>query len=43
VRYDGDINASFVDGWMKFAMDHDLHHDWFLLFNYHCGTSKFDI
>jgi hypothetical protein len=38
VRYDGDDNASFADGWTKFAVDHDLHHRWFLLFNYHRGT-----
>jgi hypothetical protein len=28
---------------MKFAVDHDLHHDWFLMFNYRRGTSKFDV
>jgi hypothetical protein len=29
--------------WPRFAKDHDLHPGWFLIFNYHCGTSKFDV
>jgi hypothetical protein len=30
-------------GWPQFAEDHDLHQGFFTLFNYHCGTSKFDV
>jgi hypothetical protein len=26
MRYDGDRNASFADGWTKFVVDHNLHH-----------------
>jgi hypothetical protein len=33
----------FRGGWPRFAKDYDLHQGWFLLFNYHCGTSKFDV
>jgi hypothetical protein len=43
VRYDIDDNVSFACGWTKFAVDHDLHNGWFLIFNYHCDTSKFDV
>jgi hypothetical protein len=32
----------FRGGWPRFAEDHDLHQGWFLMFNYHCGTAKFD-
>jgi hypothetical protein len=27
----------------RFAEDYDLHQGWFLLFNYHYGTLKFDV
>jgi hypothetical protein len=27
----------------KFVEDHDLHQGFFMLFDYHCGTSKFDV
>jgi hypothetical protein len=30
-------------GWPCFAEDYDLHQGWFLLFNYHYGTMKFDV
>jgi hypothetical protein len=43
VHYDSDGNAFFASGWTKFVVDHDLHHGWFLMFNYRCGTSKFDV
>jgi hypothetical protein len=33
----------FRGGWPQFAEDHDLHQGLFMLFNYHCGTSKFDV
>jgi hypothetical protein len=43
VSYDDNGNVSFAGGWMQFVVDHDLHHGWFLMFNYRCGTSKFDV
>jgi hypothetical protein len=42
VYYDGDGEMFFRGGWSRFAEDYDLHQGWFLLFNYHCGTTKFD-
>jgi hypothetical protein len=33
----------FRGGWPHFAEDHDLQQGFFMLFNYHCGTSKFDV
>jgi hypothetical protein len=33
----------FRGGWPQFAEDHELHQCFFMLFNYHCGTSKFDV
>jgi hypothetical protein len=32
----------FRGGWPQFAEDHELHQGFFMLFDYHCGTSKFD-
>jgi hypothetical protein len=43
VYYDGDGEMFFRGGWPHFAEDYDLHQGWFLLFNYHCGTVKFDM
>jgi hypothetical protein len=43
VYYDGEGKVSFKEGCSRFAEDPDLHQYWFLIFNYHCGTSKFDI
>jgi hypothetical protein len=43
VYYDGKGDAFFRGGWDRFAKDHDLHQGWILMFNYHCGTAKFDI
>jgi hypothetical protein len=43
VSYGDNGNVSFAGGWMQFVVDHDLHHGWFLMFNYRCGTSKFDV
>jgi hypothetical protein len=43
VYYDGDGEMFFRGGWPHFAEDYDLHQGWFLLFNYHCGTAKFDV
>jgi hypothetical protein len=41
--HDGKGDAFFRGGWDRFAEDHDLHQVWILMFNYHCGTAKFDI
>jgi hypothetical protein len=43
VWYDGDGEMYFRDGWSQFAKDHDLHQGFFMIFDYHCGTSKFDV
>jgi hypothetical protein len=41
--YDGDGEMYFRVGWSQFAEDHDLHQGFFMIFDYHCGTSKFDV
>jgi hypothetical protein len=33
----------FRGGWPQFAEDHKLHQGFFMIFDYHCGTSKFDV
>jgi hypothetical protein len=33
----------FRGGWSQFAEDHDLHQGFFMIFDYHYGTSKFDV
>jgi hypothetical protein len=43
VWYDGDSEMYFRGGWSQFAEDHDLHQGFFMIFDYHCGTSKFDV
>jgi hypothetical protein len=43
VYYDDEGDMFFTGGWPRFAKDYDLHQGWFLLFNYHCGTTKFDM
>jgi hypothetical protein len=43
VYYDGCDEMYFRGGWPHFAEDHDLHQGVFMLFDYHCGTSKFDV
>jgi hypothetical protein len=43
VWYDGDGEMYFRGGWSQFAEDHDLHQGFFMIFDYHCGTSKFDV
>jgi hypothetical protein len=43
VYYDGGGNMFFKGGWARFSEDHDLHQWWFLMFNYQCGTAKFDL
>jgi hypothetical protein len=43
VYYDGHGGMFFKGGWPRFAEDYDLHQEWFLLFDYHVGTTKFDV
>jgi hypothetical protein len=33
----------FKGGWLQFAEDHDLHQGFFMTFDFHIGTSKFDM
>jgi hypothetical protein len=43
VWYDGAGEMYFNGGWSQFAEDHDLHQGFFMIFDYHVGTSKFDM
>jgi hypothetical protein len=43
VWYDGNGKMYFKGGWSQFAEDHDLHQGFFMTFDYHYGTSKFDV
>jgi hypothetical protein len=43
VYYDGCAEMYFRGGSPQFAEDHDLHQMFFMLFDYHYGTSKFDV
>jgi hypothetical protein len=43
VWYDGTGEQFFKGGWSRFAEDHDLHQGFFMTFDYHVGTSKFDV
>jgi hypothetical protein len=43
VWYDGDGEMYFKGGWSQFAEDHDLHQGFVMIFDYHVGTSKFDV
>jgi hypothetical protein len=43
VWYNGDGEMYFRGGWSQFTEDHDLHQGFFMIFDYHCGTSKFDV
>jgi hypothetical protein len=43
VYYDRRGEMYFRGGWPQFAKDHDLHQVFFMLFDYHCGTLKFDV
>jgi hypothetical protein len=43
VWYDGAGEMYFKGGWSQFAEDHDLHQGFFITFDYHVGTSKFDV
>jgi hypothetical protein len=43
VWYDGAGEQFFKGCWSRFAEDHDLHQGFFMTFDYHVGTSKFDV
>jgi hypothetical protein len=43
VWYDGAGEMYFKGGWSQFAEDHDLHQGFFMTFDFHVGTSKFDV
>jgi hypothetical protein len=43
VWYNGDDKMYFRGGLSHFAEDHDLHQGFFMIFDYHYGTSKFDM
>jgi hypothetical protein len=43
VWYDGAGEMYFKGGWSQFAEDQDLHQGFFMTFDYHVGTSKFDM
>jgi hypothetical protein len=43
VWYDGAGEQYFHGGWSQFAEDHDLHQGFFMTFDFHVGTSKFDV
>jgi hypothetical protein len=42
VWYDGNGKQYFRGGWSQFAEDHDIHQGFFMAFDFHIGTSKFD-
>jgi hypothetical protein len=43
VWYDDDGEQYFRGGWSQFAEDHDIHQGFFMAFDFHIGTSKFDV
>jgi hypothetical protein len=43
VWYDGTGEQYFKGGWSQFAEDRDLHQGFFMTFDFHIGTSKFDV
>jgi hypothetical protein len=43
VYYDGRGEMYFRGSWPQFVEDHELHQGFFMLFDYHCGMSKFDV
>jgi hypothetical protein len=43
VWYDGAGEQYFKGGWSQFAEDHDFHQGFFMTFDFHIGTSKFDV
>jgi hypothetical protein len=43
VWYDGAGEQFLKGGWSRFAEDHDLHQGFFMTFDFHVGTSKFNV
>jgi hypothetical protein len=43
VWYDGNGEQYFRGGWSRFAEDHDIYQGFFMTFDFHIGTSKFDV
>jgi hypothetical protein len=43
VWYDGASKMYFKGGWSQFAEDHVIHQGFFMTFDLHIGTSKFDV
>jgi hypothetical protein len=43
VWYDDAGEQYFKGGWSQFAEYHDLHQGFFMTFDFHIGTSKFDV
>jgi hypothetical protein len=43
VWYDGDGEQYLKGGWSQFAEDHDIYQGFFMTFDFHVGTSKFDV
>jgi hypothetical protein len=43
VWYDGAGEQFFKGGWSDFAEDHNLCQGFFMTFDFHIGTSKFDV
>jgi hypothetical protein len=43
IWYDGDGKQYLKGGWSQFAEDHDIHQGFFMTFDFHVGTSKFDV
>jgi hypothetical protein len=43
VWYDGAGEQYFKGGWSQFTEDHDLHQGFFMTFEFHIGTLKFDV
>jgi hypothetical protein len=43
VWYDGHGEQYFRGGWAQFAENHDIHQGFFMAFDFHIGTSKFDV
>jgi hypothetical protein len=43
VWYDDGGEQYIKDGWSQFAEDHDLHQGFFMTFDFHIDTSKFDV
>jgi hypothetical protein len=43
VWYDDNGEQYFKGGWSQFAEDHDIHQGFFMAFDFHISTSKFDV